>query len=183
MQIRPLLAADATAYQSLRLRALQECPTAFASSHDEEADDTLDSIGARLAPSTDSASFGALRDGALVGIATVTREAARKLAHKALLWGVYVAPEHRRHGTARQLVERAVAHALSMPGVRQVNLSVNAANAPAIALYQAAGFKSFGIERGYLQVDGVLHDEMHMALYRKAGDSAADARSLSTSGA
>jgi ribosomal protein S18 acetylase RimI-like enzyme len=157
MQIRLLLPADADAYRALRLRGLRECPTAFASSPDEE--------DAGIPP---DATFGALRGGALAGIASIGREAPRKLAHKALLWGVYVAPEQRRGGVARSLVAHALAHAFAMPGVRQVNLSVNAANAPAIALYEAAGFRAFGIERGYLQVDGVLHDEIHMAAYAPA---------------
>lgn len=162
MQIRPLLAADAAAYQALRLQGLQDCPTAFASSHDEECDTALSEVGARLAPSPDGSTFGVFHDGQLVGIASVSREASRKLAHKALLWGVYVAPAHRRHGAARELLRHALAHAFAMPGVRQVNLSVNAANAPAIALYRALGFAPFGTEHGYLQVDGVLHDEIHM---------------------
>jgi RimJ/RimL family protein N-acetyltransferase len=169
MQVRPLLAADAAKYRSLRLQGLQDCPTAFASSHGEECDIALAEVGARLAPSPDGATFGAFHDGTLIGIASVAREAPRKLAHKALLWGVYVAPGHRRHGAARELLRHALAHAFAMPGVRQVNLSVNAANAPAIALYQSIGFAPFGIERGYLQVDGVLHDEIHMAATMPAG--------------
>ena len=158
MQIRLLLPADDDACRALRLRGLRECPAAFASSPGEEGADT---------PS--GATFGAFRDGALVGIASVAREAPRKLSHKAVLWGVYVAPEQRRGGLARTLLMHALSHAYALPGVRQVNLSVNAANAPAIALYEAAGFRAFGIERGYLQVDGVLHDEIHMAAYAPAG--------------
>ena len=168
MNIRPLQSADASAYQTLRLRGLQECPTAFASSHDEERDTALAEVAVRLAPSPEGGTFGAFEGDTLIGIASVAREPQRKIAHKALLWGVYVAPEHRRRGISRQLLEHALAHAFSMSGVRQVNLSVNAANAPAIALYQAMGFEPFGVERGYLQVDGTLHDEIHMAASRRA---------------
>jgi RimJ/RimL family protein N-acetyltransferase len=50
-----------------------------------------------------------------------------------------------------------------MPGVQQVNLGVNAANSAAIALYESLGFQAFGIERGFMQVDGELHDEVHMS--------------------
>ena len=49
-----------------------------------------------------------------------------------------------------------------MPGVRQINLGVNAANAEAVALYEAAGFTAFGVERGFMLLDGRLHDEIHM---------------------
>ena len=50
-----------------------------------------------------------------------------------------------------------------MRGLRKITLGVNAANPAAIALYEAAGFESFGVEPGFLLVDGALQDEVHMA--------------------
>lgn len=50
-----------------------------------------------------------------------------------------------------------------MPGLRQVILSSNAGNVASISLYKALGFEPFGVEKAYLMVDGVLHDEIHMA--------------------
>ena len=35
-------------------------------------------------------------------------------------------------------------------------------NPAAIALYKSMGFEPFGLERDFLLVDGVLHDELHM---------------------
>jgi hypothetical protein len=32
------------------------------------------------------------------------------------------------------------------------------------AVYESLGFEPFGLERGFLRVDGVLHDELHMVL-------------------
>jgi RimJ/RimL family protein N-acetyltransferase len=60
-------------------------------------------------------------------------------------------------------MQRALAHAASMPGLLRVTLGVNTSNAPAIALYKSLGFEPFGLERAFLLVDGVLHDELHMA--------------------
>ncbi len=68
----------------------------------------------------------------------------------------------RRRGLARGLMTRAIEEAGRWPGLRQINLGVNAANSAAIALYESLGFQTFGIERGFMQVDGVLHDERHM---------------------
>jgi RimJ/RimL family protein N-acetyltransferase len=41
-------------------------------------------------------------------------------------------------------------------------LGVNTENTAAIALYESLGFETFGVERGFMLVDGVLHDELHM---------------------
>lgn len=160
--VRRLLAADAGEFQALRLRGLQECPSAFASSFAEECDRPLSSIVRRLADAPDQAVFGAYDGIALAGVVGVQREAHAKLAHKAFVWGMYVAPEHRRHGVGLALVAAALAHAYAMPGVVRVNLGVNADNAPALKLYASAGFTRFGLERDFMRVDGVPQDEVHM---------------------
>ena len=68
--------------------------------------------------------------------------------------------------TCRNLVDAALREAFRVEGIRQVNLGVNAANAPALALYEAAGFIPFGLERGCLLVNGALQDEIHMVRLR-----------------
>lgn len=55
-----------------------------------------------------------------------------------------------------------------MPGVRQINLGVNAANFAALAFYESCGFKPFGLERGFMMLDGELHDEVHMVHFFEA---------------
>ena len=47
--------------------------------------------------------------------------------------------------------------------MRQVNLGVSAGNHAALALYERLGFVAFGVERGFLLLDGVLYDEVQMA--------------------
>lgn len=165
MKILLLQSADAAAFQALRLRGLQESPSSFASSVEEEAPLPLQTIAERLASQSDGVVFGAFINNQLVGIAGLQREAQRKLAHKAFVWGVYVAPESRRQGVAEQLLRAAVEHARREFSVRQINLGVNTRNAPAIALYKRLGFVEFGLERGYLCHAGTLHDEYHMVLY------------------
>ena len=119
-----------------------------------------------MAANRDGFILGAFDGRTLVGVVGMQRESQRKLAHKALLWGMYVVPDARGKGVGRLLVAGALRQAFAWPGVRQVNLAVNAANAPALALYQASGFTSFGLERGCMLVDGVLHDEIHMVCAR-----------------
>ena len=162
MQVRDLGAGDAQAFQGLRLAALRECPSAFASSYEEEHEMPIGMVAERLVAKADRCVLGAWIGSDLVGLLGLQREQMRKLAHKAFIWGMYVAPGVRRRGVGRRLIDHALLRAGSMNGVRQINLGVNAANLKAIALYEAAGFTAFGVERGFMLLDDVLHDELHM---------------------
>ena len=162
MLIRRLVSSDARAYQTLRLAALCECPSAFGSSYEEECDTPLALMAERLAPESGHIVFGAFDEAQLVGNIGVGRETARKLAHKGFVRGMYVAPDFRNQGIGRKLMTQALRFAVSMHGLRQLTLSVNATNAGALALYEAMGFKSFGVEPAALFIDSELHDEIHM---------------------
>ena len=164
MHIRRLTPDDADTFQAFRLAALLEAPSAFGSSHEEERQLPRSVIEARLALKPDRGPFGAFEGGELVGLVALGRENQQKLAHKALIWGLYVAPRARGRGIGRALLMEALALARSVPGIRQVNLCVNASNTGAIRLYEAAGFRSFGLEPSAMMVDGELHDELHMSL-------------------
>ena len=75
---------------------------------------------------------------------------------------MYVTPAARKKGVGRELLDRTLSHAAQMSGLRQVNLCVNASNASAGAMYRAAGFEAFGIERTFLIVNGAPQDLIHM---------------------
>ncbi len=163
--IRLLLPADASAFQALRLQGLRECPTAFASSYEEELGEGAAEVAGRLARAPGRAMIGAFQGAALVGFVGLQRESLRNLAHKVVLWGMVVAPEQRRSGVGRRLVVHALEAAFAMPGVRQVILSVNATNRAALALYESCGFERFGLERQFMLVKGVPQDEIHMVRF------------------
>ena len=162
MQIRELVPDDALVFQGLRLAALRECPSAFASSYEEERGTPIAIVAERLVANADRCVLGAWLESDLVGTLGLQREKMRKLAHKVFIWGMYVAPGARRRGVGRQLIDHALQRTGLMNGVRQINLGVNVANVEAIALYEAAGFAAFGVERGFMLLDGRLHDELHM---------------------
>jgi len=77
---------------------------------------------------------------------------------------MYVAPAQRGRGLGRLLMLAAIAHARTMRGIRQVQLSVTANNAAAASLYASLGFAEYGTERESLCVNGQLYDETLMAL-------------------
>lgn len=160
--IRPLRPADIGPYRALRLRALRQEPTAFASSPEDELQLPVETVESRLQQTQSQVMFGGFQGEALVGLSGLLRERRSKMAHKAWIVSFYVAPEARRRGLGRRLLEATLEHARSMPGLRQVNLGVNADNVAARQLYESMGFVAFGLERGFMLVDGVLHDELSM---------------------
>jgi len=164
MHVRRLTPEDAAVFQAFRLAALQDAPTAFGSSFQEEKDFPPSAIEGRLAVKPDRGPFGAFQGQEIVGLVALGRENMENLAHKALVWGMYVKPEHRGKGIAKALLQEALSLARSVPEVLQVNLSVNAGNVSAIRLYESFGFKAFGCEPGALRINGELHDELHMFL-------------------
>lgn len=162
VEIRRLEPADAQAFQALRLVALRDCPAAFSASLEEEAELPLEVVAARMRPGSGRYLFGAFADGALVGCVGVGREAARKVAHKAFVRGIYVAQAARGRGVGRQLMHEALAFAATLAGVRQVSLVATANNTGAIALYESLGFAIWGREPDALHADGRFHDDVHM---------------------
>lgn len=164
MTIRRLVPSDAAVFQALRLQSLEDTPSAFGSSYVEEVSTPLSAIEGRLSVLPDRAVFGAFEEDRLVGIAGLGRENLRNLSHKAFIWGMYVAPTHRRIGLATALLAEAVSFARGVPDVRQVNLCVNASASAAVHLYQMFGFVTFGHEPEAMLISGALYDELHMRL-------------------
>jgi RimJ/RimL family protein N-acetyltransferase len=167
-QVRPLGAPDATAYKSLRLQAISESPAAVWPTLGEESGRTMDEVRARLIMTANQVVFGALLCDQLVAIAGVRREPLAQVAHKAVLWGVFVAPGYRRAGLARELIGTAAAHARDA-GVLQLHLTVNTENVRARQLYQSLGFMPYGVEPRAMRVGERYYDEEHMVLLLDEG--------------
>ena len=162
MQIRRLAAPDAPAYRALRLRALREHPEAFTSSHEEDAQQPLQVSEARLASAL-QAFWGAFQARELYGVVGLERETRAKNRHKATVVGMYVAPEVAHQGVGRALLNALLAHARG-EGLASLVLTVTEGNAHAQRLYEASGFRSFGIEPDAIRVHGRSFAKNHMHL-------------------
>lgn len=157
--LRTFAPSDAAAFQTLRLQALQAHPAAFFSSPEEQADMPLDAVAQGICPSPDSWAIGAWHNDQLVATMGLQRHQPLKLAHKAEIWGVYVAPAFRGQGIAHAMLARTLSHARSMQGLQQVQLGVLSSNHGAIALYLHHGFVRFGTEPRCVYAEGRYHDE------------------------
>jgi RimJ/RimL family protein N-acetyltransferase len=172
LTIRVLDSGDATALQELRLHGLQESPTAFGASYVQEQGMSAAEIAKRLAPDPDWSwilgTFATEKE--LIGTIGFRRDRGLKHAHKAIMWGFYVSEHYRGSGIGRRLLQDFINRAKRISGLRQLRLTVNIVQEPAIALYKSYGFEAFGRERAALKIDGVYFDEDYMVL--RIGDGA-----------
>lgn len=157
--LRKLSAADAEAYQALRLEGLANHACEFGAAYEEEADLSLDEVGKKL---DQSFIFGAFVEGKLLAIAGYRRSDQLKKQHKGELFGVYVG----KHGRRQGLGEAVVRHVIKMAtgDVEQLRATVATLNLPAKSLYEKLGFKVFGHEPRAHKVDGRYFDQDHLML-------------------
>ncbi len=169
VQIRPLTRSDAVAYHALRLTMLREYPEAFTSSFEEDSAKPVAWAERRIGPNADAphdfilGAFSAA--GQLIGTVGLSVEARAKQRHKALIFGMYVAPEAASAGVGRALLNACLERAQAIPGLAQVNLTVTATSERARRFYEAAGFRAFGVEEHAIKVGGTSYPKAHMVRY------------------
>lgn len=168
MDVRLLREDDAQAYYDLRLRGLHEHPEAFATSPEEWERKSLDDVAERLRSSLpDFPRFGAFIGGEIVGIGNLNRYQNEKSRHRALITGMYVAPEARGQGVGRVILDAIIDYARKQDGIEDLILAVVVGNAPARAIYTAAGFTTWGVDPRYLKISDRYHDLEWMVLSLK----------------
>lgn len=157
VNIRRLSAADAALYREIRLEALRLAAEGFSSTFARESAKPLAWFARRL---DNSAVFGAIAGGDLLGIAGFFVKPGQKEAHKGVLVGLYVRADRRRAGIGQRLGEAVVEHARRQ--VELLQLSVVSGNEPARRLYAKLGFIVYGLEKHALKQDGRYWDEVLM---------------------
>ena len=165
MEIRRLTASDAQALWDLRRMALESAPEAFGESMDEHLHMPVGVFATRLGSGGDeNYVYGAVDDSTLVGMAGFYRDAKQKRRHRGWIWGVFVVPNRRGEGVARQLLQAALDRARRIDGLKCVLLSVTTTQNAAGRLYESLGFRRYGYEPRALQVEGRFIDEEYMLL-------------------
>lgn len=160
--IRQLELVDARELFRFWQAALREEPFAFVTSPEDDVA-SFESLREYLSRRPDALVFGAF-DPEMVGMLGISRENRRKLAHKALIWGVFVREEYRGHGVGEQLLSVAIDHARSVDGLKALRLGVSQRSAPARRLYERAGFRVWGIEPDCIQYGGESADLCYLEL-------------------
>ncbi|HEM46664.1 MAG TPA: GNAT family N-acetyltransferase [Alphaproteobacteria bacterium] len=154
IEVRRLTEQDARIFRDIRLEALEAYPEAFQSTYETAADLPLEAYAVRIQM---YALFGGFIDGTLRGIVGFSPLRNPKIAHKGILWGMYVQPDARGTGLAEAMVTEALEHAKG--SVEQVLISIITANERARRFYGKMGFEPYGIEPRALKMGGKYFDE------------------------
>jgi ribosomal protein S18 acetylase RimI-like enzyme len=167
ISVRKLLVTEWRLLKNLRLKALKEEPTAFASSYKEDKKKSDEDWKRYLEGAwreDSSIMLFAEVDGHLVGILGAHWVVKKKQEHVAEVGMMYVDVDYRKNGIARKLfeeVEKKLKEVQTESGKRQIHklkLEVNSQNKSAIALYKSLGFKHVGTLKDELLVGQVYYD-------------------------
>lgn len=142
--VRRISVGEGELLKRARLAALRDSPFAFGSTYDVEIDrsDAEWAERARLgAAGADRATFFAIEDAAVVGIAGGYRDDG--VRSEVELVSMWTSPTARRRGVGRGLVKSVVEWA-GATGAELVGLWVTRGNEPAKALYESIGFEGTG---------------------------------------
>jgi len=154
---------NAPIFKDIRLRALQDSPTAFSSTFAEESKLTDADWVKRATQWSGARSIGylALDDRAAVGIAVgIISQSEPSRADLVSMW---VASTHRRKGIGRMLVDAVVVWARSQ-NAQGLWLLVTSDNHTAINFYQRLGFSLTGKTERYRNDPSLLNYEMHLSI-------------------
>lgn len=146
--VRRLRPEDLSCYKDLRDEALERHPESFTSDPSTERVRSPESYLGRLGlsePLGGTFLIGAWVGNELAGSVSCEREFKPKLRHRANIVGMYVRERHSRRGIGRQLLAACIAQARQASGLEMLTLTVTASNERAVGLYEAAGFKVYGV--------------------------------------
>jgi GNAT superfamily N-acetyltransferase len=164
--IRRVEPSDSALIRRVRLRALLTDPASFGSTYEREAafpDQTWAERAARSAAGDDAATLLAISGREPIGIVTAMRnEAQRQLFH---VVGMWVAPEARREGVGRRLLNGIEGWIASCDGTN-AHLSVTDAATAAMQLYESAGYRPDGISTESRHTPGLMEVSLLKRLER-----------------
>ena len=124
--------------RAIRLRALQDAPNAFGTTFDEARLKTPEDWEKQL---LELPTFVAVEDGCDVAMVRCTLH--REIPDAAWLLSMWVAPEVRRARVGSTLIDLVMTWARAN-SISRLVLDVADLNAPAVALYEAKGFRPNG---------------------------------------
>lgn len=154
-----ITAENAFVFKAVRLRALEDTPSAFGSTYAKECQLTDADWVSRAVNMNGERSIGflAIDEGAACGIAACFLD--QNDPTRAQLISMWTAPTHRQRGVGRLLVNEIVGWA-HLHGVRTLRLLVTSNNESAIKFYERLGFSRTGRTEPYPNDPALIEYEM-----------------------
>jgi ribosomal protein S18 acetylase RimI-like enzyme len=159
----PITPAKAMLFKAVRLRALQDAPSAFASSYAKEAGLTDEEWITRATRWNGEGMIGLIAMDEKIACGLVASYLDAEDASLAHLISMWTAPSHRQLGIGRRLVEEILRWARSK-NVRTVQLFVTSNNEAAISFYKSLGFSLTGRSEPYPNDPQLLEYEMSRSI-------------------
>ncbi|MCS0808487.1 GNAT family N-acetyltransferase [Massilia agilis] len=161
--VRPLGASDARRYRVLRLASLRNFQLMHGPAYEDALRQDEAWHAARLAKAGDYW-FGAFDGDELVGTIALRTQEGSRLRHSASLNSLIVDSSRQARGIGRLLIAHLIDFARSLGTIRQITLALTDGNARAERLYEAFGFKLFGLEPDALLHEGRYYGKQHRQL-------------------
>jgi RimJ/RimL family protein N-acetyltransferase len=170
IDLRPLEQSDLQAFIDLQRVALEHAPELFGSDYDWVQSLSVLNFEQRFARYQSYPTnfiLGAFDESSvLVGMVGFSCDHhSSKLRHKAKVWSMFVAPQHRGRGIATKLMESIIDTAHTVLDCEQIQLSVSTENTASYSLYLRLGFTVYGTEVHALKVGPEYVDEYLMVKF------------------
>ncbi len=161
--LEPITPALAFVFKTIRLRALQDSPTAFSSTYERESKITDEEWLQRSVRWASDGSIGyiAYEMAKPCGLVICYAEAHDPPCAQVL--SMWVDPAYRRAGVGRALIEALAAWAKSR-GLHNLKLMVTSINRDAVEFYQRIGFRMTGRTEPYPNDPTITQHEMLLSL-------------------
>jgi ribosomal protein S18 acetylase RimI-like enzyme len=161
--LHPITPANWQTFKTIRLRALQDTPTAFGSTYAKESQLTDADWQSRAAQWTSPRSIAYLAHDADLPVGIAACFLHEDNPAKAHLISMWVAPTHRQQGAGRLLVTAIIDWARSK-NAQTLFLMCTSNNTPARKFYERLGFTRTGRTEPYPNDPALIEHEMAFKL-------------------
>ena len=152
------------AIKRLRLEALQDDPSNFGMSFEEESLLSDDQFKKRFFDEK-RLTLVARKDDEIVGMCNIVFRPEIKLRHIAEVYAIYVHPKHRSQGIGNAIMKECIRVIRERPHIIKARLGVIGDNTHARSLYEKFGFRVVGTLKKELYVHRHFFDEVEMELF------------------
>ena len=166
MNIRFLDENDSLIYRKIRLSSLKESPFAFSDSYEDQLNKSILDFQIeikKIINPIESFTLGAFSDqNQLIGFVKFKRDNRSKARHRASLYSLYVKPDYRGKGIAKNLIIELLKSIESITELKQLQLSTIITKDSLIDFYKFFGFQVLG---GIIKKDLIIENQYVDAIY------------------